>query len=69
MTMGVDVTKQPTGVERESRHDSRPPALKSKGPTRRLKRRPKRPRGLKRQSMAADDWESRGIVLAIVGQS
>ena len=42
---------------------------KSKGPTRRRKRRPKRPRGSTRQSMAAESRESRGIVLVIVGQS
>ena len=51
-----------------SRHGFRPPALKTKGPTRRRRRRPKRPRESTRQSMAADFRESRGIVLVIVGQ-
>ena len=43
--------------------------LKSKGPTRRRKRRPKGPLESTRQRMAAEYRESRGIVLVSVGQS
>jgi hypothetical protein len=65
--MGVDVTKLSIRVKGKQTRLST--SLKSKGPTRRRKRRPKRqPWGSKRQSIAADSRESRGIVLVIVGQ-
>ena len=69
MTMGVDATKPSTSPGKGDADTALGLLLeKARGPTRRRKRRPKRPRESTRQSMAADSRESRGIVLVIVGQ-